>query len=108
MEDHGDIWAEGDKKNCRICALQRYAGEGRGRGRGNEGGLDDVVRNGDWRERDRIVIMDRKYCRCGAEESDNINESKTKASDKELGAAREKSRARRSARRWGGNVKGAH
>lgn len=39
MEDHGDIWAEGDKKNCRICALQRYAGEGRGRGKGNEGGI---------------------------------------------------------------------
>lgn len=58
---------------------------GGGGGRVTRGGLDDVVRNGDWRERDRIVIMDRKYCRCEAEESDNINESKTKASDKELG-----------------------
>lgn len=47
--------------------------------------MNDVVRNGDWRERDRIVIMDRKYCRCEAEESDNIYESKTKVSDKELG-----------------------
>ena len=70
--------------------------------------MDDVVRSGDWRERDRIVIMDRKYCRCEAEESDNIYESKTKVSDKELGAAREKSRAQRSAGRWRGNVEVAH
>lgn len=40
MEDHGDIWAEGDKKSVGFVLCRGVPVRGGGRGRGNEGGIE--------------------------------------------------------------------